>query len=139
MTAFLTLLWVGAISQNQELAEPHITNPLPVLKGQIGKGRAGKGKPAASAPSSGYAPLNPAQLPGVSFALRSIEASESVTASSPASQGPNAAFDSALDQLFGKGTPNEGGTNGEAAANNDLTIGEAAIALSQTHAEEEIL
>lgn len=134
MTAMLTLLWVGAISQNQELAAPPITNPLPVLKGQIGKGRA-----RVSAPPSGYAPLNPTLLPGVSFALKSVESSEPVTVSSPASQGPNSAFDSALDQLFGRGSATESAAKRESTAENEVRVTGQDIALPLSQGQEEIL
>lgn len=139
MTAFLTLLWVGAISQNQDLAAPLITNPLPVLKGQIGRGQNGTGKTRSAPLGSGYSPLNPALLPGVSFALKSLEASEPVTQSSPSSQGPNAAFDSALDQLFGKGAPMEEGAERGSASENEATLSSEGIALPVSPDQEENL
>ncbi len=97
MTATLTLFWAASKALMQEAPAPQITNPLPVLKGQIGKI-----KPQASNPLDGYAPLDPARMPGVLFAMQSI-AKEPVVQAPPMRQGPNSAFNSALDSLFKKG------------------------------------
>lgn len=65
MTVILTFYWAASRALTQEAPAPQITNPLPVMKGQIGKS-----KPQPNSSSSGYSPLNPTDLPGVLFALQ---------------------------------------------------------------------
>lgn len=101
MTAILTFFWAASKALTQDAPAPPVANPLPVMRGQIGKG-----KPVAGAPQSGYAALNPAQLPGVLFALKPPAARDTIVQSPPASQTSNAAFERALDLVFGrKGEP----------------------------------
>lgn len=95
MTAILTFFWAASKALTQEASAPQIVNPLPVMKGQIGKG-----KPQAGSSFSGYAPLNPTKLPGVLFALRAPGVREPIVQSPPASQGPNTAFERALNLAF---------------------------------------
>lgn len=104
MTAILTLVWAASKAlMLEEPASPPITNPLPVMKGQIGKSKPAR---AGSAPVSGYAPLNPASLPGVLFAIKDAPVPKApVIQSKPEQQGTNTAFNRALDALFAKGAP----------------------------------
>lgn len=95
MTAILTFLWAASKALTQEASAPQIANPLPVLKGQIGKG-----KSQQSVPLTGFSPLNPAKLPGVLFALKPSAERGIPVQSQPASQGPNTAFERALERAF---------------------------------------
>lgn len=123
MTAVFTFLWMTSRAVGLEEA-PRLTNPLPVMKGQIGRGHGGAvPKPDAA---DGFAPINPTGLPGVLFALNGANGTlpsglkgtigrptkqsaktpsrsgvPAMTQSAELPQGPNTAFNSALDKLFG--------------------------------------
>ncbi len=112
MTAVFTFLWMTSKVLGLE-DSPQITNPLPVMKGQIGRGSA---SPSGSSSiktktDDGFAPLNPAELPGVLFAITGSPVSQkakvqapkpktSPSASTELPQGENTAFNRAIDKLF---------------------------------------
>jgi type II secretory pathway component GspD/PulD (secretin) len=122
MTAVFTFLWMTSKAIGLD-ETPRLTNPLPVLKGQIGRGPSTSSVKREAA--DGYAPLNPAGLPGVLFALNGTAPNRvsgltgtigrgskaparptakaktnSVPQSTEAPQGRNTAFNTALDRLF---------------------------------------
>lgn len=122
MTAVFTFLWMTSKAIGLD-DTPRLTNPLPVLKGQIGRGQSTSSVKREAA--DGYAPLNPAGLPGVLFALNGTTPSRPaglsgtigratrtpakptakgrtnpVPQSTEAPQGRNNAFNNALDRLF---------------------------------------
>lgn len=118
MTAVFTLMWMTSKAIGLD-DTPRLTNPLPVLRGQIGHGRSSSASQAEKA--DGFAPLNPAGLPGVLFAINGSGSSRpaglsgaigkpssasaktrgpAVPQSTEAPQGQNTAFNNALDRLF---------------------------------------
>lgn len=134
MTPILTVFWLGAASQLQSAALPEVINPLPVLKGQIGKGKA-----RVAPPPSGFVPVNPALLPGVTYTLRPSASGQPAAPASPSSQGPNAAFNSALDQLFASAPTPEAANQRDSTLENEVTHGREGIALPLSSGQEEIL
>lgn len=118
MTAVFTFLWMTSKAIGLD-DTPRLTNPLPVMKGQIGRGPSTASAKRDAA--DGFAPLNPAGLPGVLFALNGTATPRStglsgaigkstkptrkpsgpaVVQSTEAPQGQNSAFNNALDKLF---------------------------------------